>query len=189
MQVGVMITNGGPHSADKWAATTASQLMDSVFSAEAQQTIGAKTFELELLKILSPHHDKVHKHERDKIEEHGMDRLAHPIDPREHCAEVVSAIAEAAKQIGKMDVPDGNGGTKTVDLGAHFAQPEVQEKLAGLIGSHFATSMDIERSWHADRNANDPVAQAYRKARLDHGAAHAHAHIHPGKTEKPAKPA
>jgi hypothetical protein len=180
MQVGVMTTNGGPHPADKWALTTTGQIMQAVFSKPAAETAGARKFEIALLDILAPHHEHVQKHERGKIEEHGITRLSHPIDPREHCAAVVADIAAAALKAGSVVVPDPDrpGETITVDLGAHFAKPEVQAALAGLIGSHFASAMDIERSWHADRNAHHDEAKAYHKARNEHGAALVHAHIH-----------
>jgi hypothetical protein len=169
MQVGVLITDGGPHSADKWALATTNQIMQAAFSSAAAETAGARKFEIALLDILGPHHDKVQKHERGKIEEHGLDRLGHPIDPREHCAEVVAEITAAARRAGTVE---------GVDLGAHFSKPDVQAALAGLIGAHFASSMDIERSWHADRNIHHPEAKAYHKARTEHGAAHVDAHIH-----------
>jgi hypothetical protein len=90
----------------------------------------------------------------------------------------VAEISAAAKNIGKIKVPDADtGAEKEVNLGEHFAKPEVQVALAGLIGSHFATAMDIERSWHADKNADHPEARAYRAARTAHGAANVHAHI------------
>lgn len=180
MQVGILITNGGPHTADKWALTTTSQIMQAVFSASAAETAAARKFENALLDILSPHHDKVQKHERGKIEEHGMDRLSHAIDPRPHCDAVVAEIAAAAAKADPVVVPDPDrpGEMKTIDLGAHFAKADVQAALAGLIGAHFASSMDIERSWHADKNAHHPEAKAYRKARTEHGAAHVQAHIH-----------
>jgi len=190
MQVGILTTNDGLHSADKWALTTTGQIMQAVFSTAAAETIGARKFELELLDILAPHYDKVQKHERGKIEEHGMERLSQPVDPREHCDAVVADIVSAAVKIGVVAVPDlekppihAEDGKpvyhmKDVDLGEHLGRPEARAALAGMVGAHFASAMDIERSWHADRNADHPEARAYRKARTEHGAAHVHAHIH-----------
>jgi hypothetical protein len=76
-----------------------------------------------------------------------------------------------------MKVPDEAGGEKEVDLGEHFAKKEVQAALAGLVGSHFATAMDIERSYHADKSADSQEAMAYRAARANHGGGNVHAHI------------
>jgi hypothetical protein len=179
MQVGIMVTNGGPHSADKWAVTTAGQILQSVFSVDAADTVGARKFEMACLDILLPHHEKVQTGERGKLAKDGMKRLATPIDPREYCDVAVQEIAAAAQKIGKIKVPDPDmsGETKEVDLGEHFANPEVQQKLAGLIGAHFATAMDIERSWHADKNADDQEAKAYSAARAAHGGGNVHAHI------------
>jgi len=178
MQVGIMVTNGGPHPADKWAVTTAGQIIQSVFSSGAADTVGARKFEMALLDLLQPHHENVQTSERGKIERGGMKRLAEPIDPREHCDAVVAEVAAAAKKVGKIKIPDPDtGGEKEVDLGEHFAKKEVQAVLAGMIGSHFATAMDIERSYHADKNASNPEAKAYREARANHGAANVHAHI------------
>jgi hypothetical protein len=174
MQVGILTTDGGPHSADKWALATTGQILQAVFSTAASETAAARKFEIALLDILAPHHEKVQTHERGKIAEHGMDRLGHPIDPREHCDEVVAAIVAAGHAAGSVVNAEG----VTIDLGAHFDKPDVQAALAGLVGAHFASAMDIERSWHADRNAHHPEAKAYRAARTEHGAAHVHAHIH-----------
>jgi hypothetical protein len=176
MQVGILTTDGGPHSADKWALTTTGQILQAVFSTAASETAAARKFEIALLDILAPHHEKVQTHERGKIAEHGMYRLGHPVDPREHCGAVVAEIVAAAHAAGS--VTDAKG--EEIDLGAHFDKPEVQAALAGLIGAHFASAMDIERSWHADRNAHHPEAKAYRAARTEHGAAHVHAHIQRG---------
>lgn len=180
MRVGIMTTNGGPHPADKWALVTAGQIMEGVFGKDTAETIGARKLEIALLDILLDHHGKVQTRERGKISEHGMDRLFHPVDPREHCAAVVAEIVAEAKKIGRVEIadPEKPGQTKTVDLGAHFEKPEVQQVLAGLIGAHFATSMDIERQWHADRNKDHPDARAFREAHTAHGGAHVHAHAH-----------
>jgi hypothetical protein len=180
MQVGVMKTDHGPHPADKWALATTGKLMQAVFGKDTAETVGQRKLEIELLDILMDHHSRVKANERGKIEEHGMERLFHPLDPREHCPAVVSEIVAEAKKIGNVEIadPDNPGKFKTVDLGAHFGKPEVQGELAKAIGGHFATSMDIERSWHADRNAGHPDAKAYHEARRNHGGALVHDAAH-----------
>ena len=45
---------------------------------------------------------------------------------------------------------------------AHFAQPDVQEHIVQVLGSHFASSQHIERSWHADRNPTTDQAKAFK---------------------------
>lgn len=167
----IMITNGGVHPSDKWAETTAEQIVDLIQVDPDSDSPAAKAarlakprLKLDLQEALEPHHDTVQQHERGKIKEHGLERLSHPLTPEaKHIEDALAAIL--AK-------------TKDTVFAAHFALPETQTVLRHMIGGHFITSADIERSWHADRNSGHEHAQAYRKARNEHGAGHVHSHIH-----------
>lgn len=189
MQIGIMKTNGGPHPADKWAIVTVSQIMQGVFGISNAETVSQRKLELAMLDAIEKHHHHVQHHERSKIAEHGMDRLTHPLDPTEHLDDPVSELVAATKAIGEVEMADSDnpGNTKMVNVAAHFAKPDVQEQLRLLIGRHFATSMDIERSTHADRHRDHPVAKAYRHARAEHGGHRAHEHAAAAAKEAPAK--
>lgn len=153
MKVGILATNNGPHPADKWAEQTAAQIADIIqvepnSLAFNELTAAKNDFENEIRTALVVHHTTVQDHEKAQIVEHGMSRLEHPIEPEmvhvDDAAADVTAIA------------------KTKIFGSHFNKPEVQDYVRQTIGSHFASVRHVERSWHADRNADTPEAQAFK---------------------------
>lgn len=153
MKVGILTTNGGPHPASKWAEQTAAQIADVIVIDPNSLAFEALTaqkqeFENELTVALEDHHELVQSHELGKIEEHGDARLAHDIIPeQEHIDDAVAEVQAVAD---------------TKIFGSHFRKPEVVAFLEHTIGSHFATSKHIHRSWHADRNPHTPEAKAFR---------------------------
>lgn len=177
MLVGVMATDGGPHSAEKWAVVTAGQLVQ-IATDDPQKMIEARKLENKIIEILEGHHDAVQKHERGKIAEHGVERLKHPINAHEHDLDTKVAEIVAAAKGSQWE--------------AVFALPEKQAYIKQVLGSHFATSMDVERSWHADRIVADPshaghaVAKHYHKLRSEFGADDVHGHVHTFPQSAPA---
>jgi hypothetical protein len=171
MQVRFMSTDGGPHPADKWAEITVAYILDLIEVDDNSATPAAMQARRErrdlrgkIQSILEGHHGTVQESERGKLSTEGHDRLKGTIDPAEHPLDkMTDDIVSAAEG---MSI-----------IGPHFQKPEVRTAIRGLIGNHFATSMDIERSWHADRNQDHPVARAYRAARAAHGAEVVHSHI------------
>lgn len=142
----LMITDGGPHPADKWAAISAAEICDLIvidqkaISPEAAAARIAKpVLQSAIAAALMGHHAAVQKHERGAIEKHGHDRLSHSIDPRDH---VPKTLAEAVKDVALCAAES--------PFKAHFAQAAVTEAVRGILGSHFSSAMHIERSWHAD---------------------------------------
>lgn len=142
----LLVTNGGPHPADKWAAITAHQIGDLIQIDEhsaSPEAVAARIAKPKLMtaitEALAGHHHAVQKHERGKIDEHGHERLSHSLDAREH---VPATLDEAFRDVMLC--------TKDSAFKAHFDQAHVQDVVRGILGSHFATSMHIERSWHAD---------------------------------------
>ena len=163
MQIGVMKTNFGPHPASKWADTTADQIVTVDPSASEDQLQAGNVLRDKLVDVLEKHHALVQKHERDELADDD-ERVATELKPEDyHVAEAVAAVIAVA------------AGTA---FAAHFAKPEIVDYLHRLLTQHFQTSMDVERSWHADRNPDADVAQAYRKARTEHGSHLAHHFIH-----------
>lgn len=163
MQIGVMKTNFGPHPASLWAETTADQILTVDPSASEDQLQAGNILRDKLVDVLEKHHAIVQKHERDELTD-DHERLATELKPEEyHVEEAVAAVAAAA------------AGTMFAD---HFAKSDVKDYPRRLLTQHFQTSMDIERSWHADRNPDVDVAKAYRKARTEHGQHIAHHFVH-----------
>ena len=143
----IMVTDEGPHPAETWAEVTADQIIRISESAPEGLISEARVFRERLVLILTGHHDRVQQHERGQIAEAGHARLQHDLDAAGHIDGPLAEIIEAA------------GATSFAD---HFQKLEIQQYLRDLLHSHFATSMFIERSWHADRNPETSEAQAFR---------------------------
>jgi hypothetical protein len=149
MQVVHMVTNGGPHPADKWAEVTANAIVDTILvdstpddvSPQALVARAAKRkLRNDLFDILNDHHTAVQNDERatnaktKKPADAAMRALADP-DPRPH-----------------MSVMDKvNAAFAATPFSDHFAKPEVQAVTQAIIGQHTASVMNIERRWHHDR--------------------------------------
>ena len=149
MPIGILITDGGPHPADKWAECTASHIVSIADHVAGERRGSALKLQAAVIDILERRHTTVQTGERGKSGEHGHARLGHDLDPEHHVVldEVVAEIVAAAQ------------GTPWA---AEFAQPATADALRQLIGQHFSTSIHIERSWHADRNPEIPEAAAFR---------------------------
>lgn len=147
MRVGVMVTEGGPHSPDTWAEATADQIIDISADAPDTKLAEARMFREKLVEILSGHHQLVQEQERGQIDEQGHARLIHDLDVSECVDAPAAEIVETARGL---------------SFESHFAKPETQAYLRQVLGSHFATSMHIERSWHADRHPDTDEARAFR---------------------------
>lgn len=150
---GIMVTNGGPHPADKWAEITANQIVDTILidantddiSDEAAAARAAKRkLRNELFEIFNSHHDGVQKSERvscakHKKVEHAEKHADHsqtPIDPCQHVDSIISDVMTAFAK---------------TPWAAHLAQPQVIDLVKQIIGQHTVDVMHLERRWHHDR--------------------------------------
>jgi hypothetical protein len=150
MEVGIMITNGGPHSAEKWAETTSSHIVTIADGLSGERRGAAIKLQAAVYDVLVGHHTTVQNGERSKITEFGLDRLQHDMTPDDHVKidDVLADIIAAAK------------GTPWE---ADFKKPEFAERLRPILVDHLMSNAFIERSWHTDRNINTPQAQAFHK--------------------------
>lgn len=146
----VLITNGGPHTADAWAEATASHIVGIATHVSGTRRGAAIKLQAAIIDILTEHHSVIIDGERDKIKEHGDARLIHANDPEHHLT-----LDEATAEI----VACGAGTPWETD----FSQPEFKAQLTDLLSRHFKTSIHVERSWHADRNPTAPEAIEFRK--------------------------
>ncbi len=151
MTIGILVTNNGPHPPEKWAEATASHIVDIADHVAGERRGAAIKLQAAIIDVLETHHATVQTGERAKIDEHGADRLAHPLDPGEHLS-----LDGAVKEI--------VAAAKGTPWEADFAASAMTDHLRTLLGSHFCTSMHIERSWHADRNPDTEQARAFRAA-------------------------
>lgn len=149
MQRSILITNGGPHPAEKWAEATASHIVQVAEHVAGERRAAAVKLEAAVIDVLERHHKTVQDGERGKLKSVGHDRLMQSFNCEEHVMldHVVVEIVAAAK------------GTPWE---ADFAKPEAQEGVRSVLRSHFHTSMHIERSWHVDRNTTAPQAVVFR---------------------------
>ena len=141
MQTSVLITNGGPHSAEKWAECTASHIVQIGEQVSGEQLAGARRLELAILTILEGHHATVQAGEQAILKASNAktlsSRLASVPDPNEHLSVdgIVAEIVAAA---------DGT------EFAPHFAEPATQDYIRAVLTQHFATNIDIERQWASD---------------------------------------
>ena len=137
-----MITNGGPHPPEKWADMTLRPIADLIViepTAPVQAAVDKSEFEAALFRLLVDLHQQMQRHERDMLREHGDARLSAPFDDaHDRAGYTASRISELAQRLPRF--------------AAHFDKPEVRAAVYAIAGQHFSDSMQIERSWHADKN-------------------------------------
>jgi len=149
MSTGILVTNGGPHSADKWAEATASHIVDIADHIAGEKRGAAIKLQAAIIDLLTAHHTAVQVGERSALQTVGHPRLLAPLDPAHHLSldQVVAQIIAAAQ------------GTPWE---AECNAADTADYLYALLKQHFATSMHIERSWHADRNPGAPESIQFR---------------------------
>lgn len=147
--VEVMITNGGPHPASKWAEVTAKRILDiiEVGGAVPEHVRAKARLKLDLEDLLERHHDKVQAAERASLDEGGLDHLGLELDPVPYLDEVMADVQRVV------------AGTIFEE---HFKTEPVRRYVWKSIGSDFCNVMHVERSWRADEEPGDARAAAYR---------------------------
>lgn len=146
----LMITNGGPHPADKWAEVTTDTILnlievkeDSVSEAALEARQAKRDLRPILFDILNGHHQGVQAREREALP--SIKKLA---DAREHCDKPLELHEDVPSTMEEL-----SAALKATPFADHFAKPEVQEVLQSIIGQHSANVVHIERRYHADRLA------------------------------------
>lgn len=139
----LLITDGGPHSAHKWAMATAQFIADLVQiddgATSTQALAGRKAravFQFDLTEMLEDCHATVQDGERAMIVEVGNGGRGY--DTEQYLDAAVASVHKAAE------------GTP---FETHFLKPATDSAVRAILSSHFATSMHCERSWHQARSA------------------------------------
>jgi hypothetical protein len=142
----VMITNGGPHPADKWADTTTESILGLIEIAEDSDTPQAtmarqakRDLRPVLFKILMEHHDKVQKHERGQLAKAKQPMVTDRYDPSHHFEGGIMAKVEQA--------------FAATPFAGWFAEKTVRDVIYRTIGRDTVNAMHIERGYHRDRLA------------------------------------
>lgn len=143
-----MITNGGPHPADKWAEMTTNTILDLVQIAEDSDTPEAaaarqakRDLRPVLFDIFNGHHGTVQNHERGHLKANVKGAKA--------AGEHLNAALNVTQHLTVMQ--QVNAALAATPFAAHFAKPEVIEVIKTIIAQHTADVMHIERCWHNDR--------------------------------------
>lgn len=142
----IMITNDGPHPAEKWAITTAEMIFPIDQSVDGERLMQARRLEQAIVEALVPHHSNHQHAERHALKEHGDAHLDVEHNPLSNAQQALSSIVSAAK------------GTPWE---AHFLDAAVQHEVLQVIGNHMASAAHIERQWHCNRNPNSERARAW----------------------------
>lgn len=145
----LMITDGGPHPADKWADMTTDTLLDMIQIAdnsESPEAVAARQAKRDLRPILF---DLLHNHHK-----------LVQVGERQTLKTIKDAKASGARRDGKYD-PDDHATSDVcgevcaalaaTPFAAHFAKPEVDAVVHQIIKQHTVNAMNIERRWHHDR--------------------------------------
>lgn len=138
----ILATDGGPHSAHKWAIASSQFIADLVEvdpDSMSEAAIAARKaralFQFDLTESLEDCHATVQDGERAAIAESGTER---PTEVEQYLDAGVACVRKAAE------------GTL---FAAHFAKPAVDKAVRAILANHFGTSIQVERGWHRDRTA------------------------------------
>jgi len=152
---GILITNNADtHPPESWALATAQSII-AVIGPDVPDTrrIPAMKLQAAIAEMLTPLHAKVQDDEQAELERDPVGRLGAPHDPEPYLGDVVRGIQALA-----ADTP----------WASEFSDPDMQNQIRHLVGSHFATAQHLQRVAHAMANPAQPAAKAFL-ARL-HGA-------------------
>jgi hypothetical protein len=178
MITGLLITNGGPHSSDDWALTSATMLMNAFIIKDgsprrAALEIAKGRVQASITEIMMSHHETVQKMERNLLSLGDHSRLGKDATPEEH-TDVEQAITDvrAACQplldiLNSAEVKPGIIGLPVEHL---TFEDVLMEAIRGRITGDLMAVIDIERSWHADKNPGNEHAIAFQAARIKSGA-------------------
>jgi hypothetical protein len=136
-----MITNNGPHPADKWAEVSTNAILGLVLIADDATSDAASRARLAKMELmpklylaLTEQHAAVQASERGKLS--GTKGYAKSeIDPVPHVDGALAAV---------------NAIMAASMFADHFATPDVQDTISNILAQHFGDSMNIERGYHAD---------------------------------------
>lgn len=149
-----MATNGGAHAPATWAQATVDHIVTLDKGADPENARIAEALKADLRSLLEGIYTQLLEAEKQLLAD-DIERLVAPLEADG------AFIKEAAEKLMSLL-------SRSV-FAEHFKQPRVQQYLLSMLSQHFATALDVERSWHSDANQEHDVAQAYQKARSKHG--------------------
>lgn len=143
-----LATNGGPHPADKLAAQVAQQIGGLIVIADNSASEDAKRARrekprllLDIADAIEEHHNDIMLFERGMLDKVGTERLSDEIEPD---ASTLAGAIEAVVVCAKDTLFE-----------AAFRTDQFRAAVGSIIGSWFATAIDIERDWVAKGHTVD----------------------------------
>lgn len=140
MQMGILITDNGPHPPDKWAVATAEHIFPISPMIAKDRLMDAKKIQLAIAEALVSHHGDNIAAEQSALAARGADRFGEPFTPEDATQKALETVVSVMANSPWKD--------KTLD-------PEWQGAVRSILASHFATAQQIERQWHAHRNPGE----------------------------------
>jgi hypothetical protein len=147
MKFGILVTDNGTHSPEKWASAVADKIVSVAQTLEGEKLIAAQKLQLAVAEALVAHHDA---HQKEIIADlatgtHFEKEIKH--DPGSRADEAVADIQAAAK------------GTPWEH---HFLNPETVAQIRFFIGQSLVDLAHVERLYYGDKNPGDEKAAAYK---------------------------
>lgn len=140
--VTLLVTNGGPHPSDKWAALAANKIADLVQIDENSSTELAAAarkskprFAIALADVLEPVFDDVMGAERSGVDAGTITLRHQPFSVDAFIDGAVRSIADAATE---------------TPFSGHYADHDVQFVIRNILKQHFIDAANIQRSWSLD---------------------------------------
>lgn len=140
-----LVTNGGPHPADKWAAVTAKEISDLIkvdASSDSPQAVEARRalprFALDLADAIEGLHAQVQQSARNPAAAAAkgwFGRKAAPADGERPGLDTASVEAALAAVVNV---------SASTPFAAHFAQSHVQDVVRRILAQHMTTIVDLE---------------------------------------------
>ena len=162
MQVRLMMTDGGAHSPETLAWSTAQRIVDD-FAENAPEAVyrDVTEFRARVEQILTAHHRIAKTLERTALHAEGSTRLASPIDTDQHIPDAIDDIIAASRD------QDAAGQQKWPTLVQYFRRPQTRQYLEDVLHMEFHHAAHVERSWHAQGHELGDDGQAVLDAHPD----------------------
>jgi hypothetical protein len=147
MRFGILITDHGTHSAEKWAAALADKIITIAQNLQGEKLIAAQKLQLAISELLVNHHSD-HK-----------DEITASLATGTHFE---TPIVHSPGDRGDQALADVQAAAKGTPWEKSFQDPEIVSQLKFLIGQSLVDLAHVERLDYADKNPDNALAQAYK---------------------------
>jgi hypothetical protein len=132
MQFGLLITDHGKHSDEKFAIATASELIQIAATAEGKQAIDARRLENDIIDVLTGHFAKVSKDEVSGLDSNAAEHMVSRLDPLPHMEGILDKVLTVCKASAFKE---------------WFERGDVKQLMFDKIASWTATAIHMHRDW------------------------------------------